>query len=92
LDDTPYYHCIARCVRRAFLCGEDPLTGYDFEHRRQWIVARMKLLASVFAIDLCAYAVMSNHYHIVIRVKRQQAREWSNREVAERWARVFPPQ
>jgi REP element-mobilizing transposase RayT len=49
----------------------------------------MKLLASVFAIDLCAYAVMSNHYHIVIRVKRQQAREWSNREVAERWARIF---
>jgi REP element-mobilizing transposase RayT len=89
LDDTPYYHCIARCVRQAFLCGKDPLTGFDFEHRRQWIVDRMKLLASVFAIDLCAYAVMSNHYHVVIRVNRQQAREWSNREVAEHWTRIF---
>jgi len=89
LDDTPYYHCIARCVRRAFLCGKDPLTGYDFEHRRQWIVDRMKLLCSVFAVDLCAYAVMSNHYHIVMRINRGQAREWSNREVAERWTRVF---
>jgi REP element-mobilizing transposase RayT len=89
LDDTPYYHCIARCVRRAFLCGKDPVNGYDFEHRRQWIVDRMKLLSSVFAIDLCAYAVMSNHYHIVLRVNRGQAGEWSKREVAERWTRVF---
>ena len=89
LNDTPYYHCIARCVRRAFLCGQDPLTGYDFEHRRQWIVDRMKLLAEVFAIDLCAYAVMSNHYHLVLRIDQKQAAQWSKREVAERWLRLF---
>ena len=89
VDDTPYYHCISRCVRRAFLCGSDPLTGFNFEHRRQWIVDRIKLLCSVFAVDLCAYAIMSNHYHIVIRIDAEQVKTWSDEQVAKRWMQVF---
>jgi hypothetical protein len=52
-DEVGVYHCIARCVRRAFLCGVDPLTKHDYEHRKQWIRERLELLASVFAIDNC---------------------------------------
>jgi len=89
LEDTPYYHCISRCVRRAFLCGQDVHTGFDFEHRRQWIVDRIKLLCSVFAVDLCAYAIMSNHFHVVVRIDAEQARQWSDIEVTERWLQIF---
>jgi putative transposase len=93
IEDTPYYHCISRCVRRAYLCGSDPLTGFDFKHRRQWIVDRIRLLCSVFSVDLCAYAIMSNHYHIVVRINADGVKQWSDEEVARRWLRIFsgPP-
>ncbi|OUL57932.1 transposase [Pseudoalteromonas ulvae] len=80
LDSTPYYHCISRCVRRAFLAGFDKYSGQNFEHRRAWLVERFKLLSQVFAIDIAAYAVMSNHYHLVLRVDRDRASNWSKDE------------
>lgn len=90
LEDTPYYHCISRCVRRAYLCGDDPLTGKNFDHRKRWLVERIKQLASYYAIDICAYAVMSNHYHLVLHVDQDSAAQWSDEEVIRRWAAVFP--
>ena len=87
--DTPYYHCICRCVRRAWLCGEDPLTGRSFAHRKPWILDRLRVLTGTFAIDLCAYALMSNHYHLVVRLDPGRAQAWSRAEVIERWTRLF---
>lgn len=76
VEDTPYYHCIGRCVRRAFLCGVDNTNGKSYEHRRDWIQDRLSLLSEVFAIDLCAYALMSNHYHLVVKLNPMGSTAW----------------
>lgn len=53
------YYCISRCVRRAFLCGDDLATGRRIDHRMHRVEDRLLALA---------YAVMSNHVHLVLQV------------------------
>ncbi len=89
LESTPYYHCVSRCVRRAFLCGHDPYTEQSYEHRKEWLVERLRRLPEIFAVQVCAYAVMSNHFHLVLRVDREAALSWSDEEVLERYGRLF---
>jgi len=89
LIDTPYYHCISRCVRRAFLCGEDKVSGQSYEHRRGWVEDKLLALSQVFAIDVCAFAVMSNHTHLVLFVDIEQAALWTTKDVIERWHQLF---
>ena len=84
-------HTVTRCVRRAFLCGDDPQTGQSFEHRREWIRARMEFLSSIFGIDCLTFAVMSNHLHVILRSRPDIVRSWSDDEVARRWLKLCPP-
>jgi putative transposase len=90
LSQTSYYHCISRCVRRAFLCGYDKFTGNSFEHRRDWFEKRLTKLSSAFSINVCAYAIMHNHNHLVLHVDTERAQTWSNLEVIQRWHSIHP--
>ncbi|MCB1753994.1 MAG: transposase [Gammaproteobacteria bacterium] len=89
LDDTPWYHCVSRCVRRAWLCGFDEQTGTDYEYRREWVVERLELLSQVFSIEIAAFAVMSNHHHVVLRVDAESVKTWSLDETIKRWHKVY---
>jgi len=89
LLDTPYYHICSRTVRKAFLCGVDKETGVSFEYRRTWIEKRLFQLAHIFAIDICAHAVMHNHLHVVLHVDSEQVKNWSTGEVLARWHQLF---
>jgi len=83
-------HVVQRCVRRAFLAGVDQASGIDYSFRKEWIRRRMEALASVFAVDVLAYAIMSNHLHQILRNRPDVCAKWSDEEVAIRWLRVFP--
>ncbi|MCE2596392.1 transposase [Motilimonas cestriensis] len=88
-ESTPYYHVISRCVRRAFLCGIDHYTQQSYEHRKPWVLDKLKQLASIFTIDVCAYAIMSNHYHLILHINLAENRNLSDAEVAARWQQLF---
>jgi REP element-mobilizing transposase RayT len=81
---TPWYHCVSRCVRKAFLCGQGA------EHRKRWIEQRLQFLASLFSIDCGGFAVMDNHLHLLLRLDSQRAQDWTPQEVARRWLTLFP--
>ncbi len=83
-------HAIQRCVRRAFLAGVDSVTGIDYSHRKEIVRRRLETLASVFAIDVLAYAIMSNHFHVVLRNRPDIVDQLSDEEVAEKWLRLYP--
>lgn len=90
LEATTYYHCMAKCVRRGFLLGQDSKSKKNYMHRKKWIIEQLKKLSSVFAMRVCAYAIMSNHYHVVLKVEDKVALSWSNNEVVERWSQLYP--
>lgn len=90
LNATQFYHVINRCVRQNFLCGFDTATQKDYSHRKGWIVSRIKQLAEIFAIKICAFAIMSNHYHLVLFVDTKASRNWRECDVIQRWKMLFP--
>lgn len=87
-DVTSYYHCVSRCVRRSFLCGKDIVTNRCYEHRREWIEQKIYALTHVYCIDICAYAIMSNHYHLVVNINQDKALKLTLHQVVERWSQI----
>jgi hypothetical protein len=89
-DEVGVYHCVQRVVRRAFLCGVDPLSGNSYDHRRSWIRDRLESLAGLFGLEIAAFAVMSNHLHLILRIRPDVVALWSDQEVSRRWLALFP--
>ena len=89
-DEIGIFHVWSRCVRQCWLCGVDPQTGQDYSHRKQWIHQRLEDLARIFAIDACVYAILSNHYHLIVRNRIDLAKQWTAEEVARRWWQLYP--
>lgn len=88
--EVAIYHCLNRCVRRSYLCGQDAATGRNYDYRKQWIEERLEWLAAHFGIDLIGFAVMSNHFHLVLRSRPDVVAQWDDAEIAHRWLMLCP--
>lgn len=86
-----HYHIVSRCVRRSWLCDYDRYTRKNYNHRKQWLIQRLLHLAQYFAIEVDAFTIMSNHFHLVLYYDPLASDTWSDAEVARRWAEAFPP-
>ena len=89
LNDTPWYHVVSRCVRRAYLCGEDAHSGRSFEHRRGWIVERLDQLAGVFAGGRRGLCRDVEPIPLMARVEAERVQGWDTEEVLPHWTQVF---
>lgn len=89
-DEIAVVHLMNRTVRRCFLLGNDSLSGRNYDHRKGWFDAELKRLAAGFGIDMLAYAVMSNHFHLVLRSRPDVVAGWSDEDVARRWLTLCP--
>jgi hypothetical protein len=85
LTFTRWYHCVTRCVRRAFLLGEGE------NDRKVWIENRLREPAEIFSLAVAGFAVLDNHVHMLVRLDPEVANGWSDEEVSRRWGRLFPP-
>lgn len=90
-NEVSTYHLVNRCVRRAFLLGDDKVSGRNFDHRKQWLIKRMThVIKNVFCIDMIAYTIMSNHVHFVITIRPDLASKLSDEEIVQRWWKLYP--
>ena len=83
--------CDYHLVRQAWLLGWNRATRRDCSHRRGWLTERLMLLVRCFAVELYAYSIMSNHFHLVVRYDPSACERWTDEDVAARWVDAFPP-
>ena len=89
-DEVGVYHVWTRCVRRARLCGYDQVAAKNRDYRKLWICDRMEELSKIFAVDACVFAILSNHYHLIVRNRVDLVEQWSQEEVVRRWWILYP--
>jgi len=75
-DQVQIAHVYNRTVRHCFLMGDDPVWGKNFDHRKVWIEDYLREFAGVCGIDLLGFAILSNHFHLILRSRLSNISCW----------------
>ena len=76
--DEGYYHVTSRCTLKAFLLHKE---------EKEKFIEILQWLAGVFFVEVITYSVMTNHFHLVLKMIRQ--RDISDEEFEERLRRFY---
>jgi len=75
-DEVAIGHFYNRTTRRCFLMGEDPISGKNFDHRKVWIEEYLRELAEAMEVDFLGFAILSNHFHLILRSRPDVVATW----------------
>ncbi|TWT66660.1 transposase [Allorhodopirellula solitaria] len=84
-EEVAIAHVYTRVCRRCFPLGDDPDSGKNFDHRKVWVEEYLQQFAAYFGIDLIDFAILSNHFHLILRSRPDVVATWTDEEVARRW-------
>ncbi len=87
-DEQAIVHCMNQCVRKLFLLGDDKATKKANRRRRRKFERELKKVSGGFAIDLLSYAIMENHFHLILRSRPDVLAQWSDAEVVKQWHKL----
>ena len=83
-------HVMNRCVRKCFNLGLDKKTGKNYTYRRRKFEKELQKSVSGFAIDMLSFALMDNHFHLMLRSRPDVVNQWDDREVVRQWHKLCP--
>lgn len=86
--ESGFYHVWTRCVRRAYLFGDDEQTVGDYKYRRSWLLQYLVQLCRLFAVEVNFHAEMKNHFHLLLRTRPDIVNLWSDEEAVRRWMTI----
>lgn len=89
-NEQAIVHVMNRCVRSCFLFEHDPQTGQNYGHRHRMFEKELEKAARGFAIDLLSYAIMDNHFHLILRSRPDVLQQWDDLEVIKQWHILCP--
>ena len=80
-NDVTIAHVYDRTVRRCFLMSKDLVFGKNFDHRKVWIEQYLRQFAAAFGIDLLAFSILSNRFHLILHRCPDVVATWEDRTV-----------
>ncbi len=79
-EKSALYHCISRVVDRDFKFGDE---------EREVFVQMMRRYEKFCGVQVLSHCVMSNHFHILVKVPPECEREIDEAEIVERMKSVY---